>query len=180
MSVPDTVRHSSDRVVFESYPIHGFNYRMTDIQAAVGREQLKRLETMVVRRRRLAARYNERLAGIPGVFTPVEPEWARSNWQSYCVRLATGIDQRTVMQAMLDRGVATRRGVMCAHREAAYPQGTWRCGAGCSGATCEHLTVGERLQDTGVVLPLYHELADDDQDHVVDALADAVRASASS
>ena len=180
MSVPDTVRHSSDRVVFESYPIHGFNYRMTDIQAAVGREQLKRLETMVVRRRGVAARYSERLAGMRGVSAPVEPEWARTNWQSYCVRLATGLDQRAIMQAMLDCGIATRRGVMCAHREAAYPQGSWRCGAGCAGATCEHLAVGERLQDTGVVLPLYHDLTEDDQDRVVDSLADAVRASAMS
>ena len=180
MSVPDTLRHSADCVMFEAYPVHGFNYRMTDIQAAVGREQLKRLGTMVERRRELAARYSERLTGMPGVSPPIEPDWARSNWQSYCVRLDAGVDQRAVMQAMLDRGIATRRGVMCAHREAAYPPGSWRCGAGCIGVTCEHLRVGERLQETGIVLPLYHELAEDDQDHVVEALAGAVRAAVAS
>ncbi len=47
MSVPDTVRHGSREVIFESYPMLGFNYRMTDIQAAVGREQLKRLPEIV-------------------------------------------------------------------------------------------------------------------------------------
>ena len=175
MSVPDTVRHASDRVVFESYPVHGFNYRMTDIQAAVGREQLKRLEAMIHRRRALARRYTERMTGLHGVRAPIEPDWARSNWQSYCVRLPDGIDQRTVMQAMLERGIATRRGVMCVHREPAYAHGTWRCGAGCTAEPCDHLKNGERLQDSGVVLPLYHELDEDGQDQVVAALAEAVR-----
>ena len=51
MSVPDTVRHGASQVIFESYPIVGYNYRMTDIQAAVGREQLKRLPGIVAERR---------------------------------------------------------------------------------------------------------------------------------
>src|SRR4249920_1187376 len=57
MSVPDTVRHGSAKVIFESYPIVGFNYRLTDIQAAVGREQLKRLPEIIARRRAIAARF---------------------------------------------------------------------------------------------------------------------------
>lgn len=179
MSVPDSVRHAAQRVVFESYSVHGFNYRMTDIQAAVGREQLKRLPAMVVRRRELARRYTERLAGVRGVRTPSEPDWARSNWQSYCVRLPDGIDQHTIMQAMLDRGIATRRGVMCAHREPAYAPGTWRCGAGCTSVPCDHLKNGERLQDTGVVLPLYHELDEEGQGQVVDALQSSIGGTAS-
>src|SRR5690606_16211209 len=75
MSVPDTVRHGSRSVIFESYPVLGYNYRMTDVQAAVGREQLKRLPDIIARRRALAHRYRERLTGIPGVSPPVEPEW---------------------------------------------------------------------------------------------------------
>ena len=118
MSVPDTVRHGSAQVIFESYPTVGFNYRMTDIQAAVGREQLKRLPAILQQRRRLAARYADLAADIPGLGLPAEPAWARSNWQSYCVRLPKGLDQRSVMQAMLDEGISTRRGIMCSHREA--------------------------------------------------------------
>src|SRR5215472_4284551 len=87
MSVPDTVRHTSAVVVFESYPELGFNYRLTDIQAAVGREQLKRIPEAVTHRRRMVATYNQLLTRVPGLATPKEPEWARSNWQSYCVRL---------------------------------------------------------------------------------------------
>ena len=86
MSVPDTVRHGAREVIFESYPEVGFNYRMTDMQAAVGRVQLTRLD---VDRRRSAggwrAEYASRLAAIDGVTAPIEPAWARTNWQSYCV-----------------------------------------------------------------------------------------------
>jgi dTDP-4-amino-4,6-dideoxygalactose transaminase len=165
MSVPDTVRHASAQVVFEDYPIVGFNYRLTDIQAAIGREQLARLDGFVARRRELAARYGAALASVPGVVAPREPAWARTNWQTYAVRLAAA-DQRQVMQRMLDDGVSTRRGVMNAHREGAYPAGTWRA----SGP----LTRGEQAQDTAVALPLYHDMTDDDQDRVVESLTRAV------
>ena len=87
MSIPDTVRHGSPQVLFESYPIVGYNYRMTDIQAAVGREQLKRLDGIVRQRRALADRYRTLLARIPRLRLPHEPDDARSNWQSYAVRL---------------------------------------------------------------------------------------------
>ncbi|HJW68649.1 MAG TPA: DegT/DnrJ/EryC1/StrS family aminotransferase, partial [Candidatus Binatia bacterium] len=79
MSVPDTVRHGARQVIFESYPVVGYNYRMTDIQAAIGREQLKRLPSIVARRRQLAARYDAGLRSIDGLVVPREPVWARSN-----------------------------------------------------------------------------------------------------
>jgi perosamine synthetase len=165
MSVSDAERHRARSVVFESYPTVGFNYRLTDIQAAVGREQLARLDAMVAERRSRAARYTAALRTIPGVEAPQEPEWARSNWQSYAVRLARA-DQRTVMQRMLDDGVATRRGVMNAHLEASYPSGTWRAAG--------RLEASERAQSTAVVLPLFHGMTDAQQDRVVESLARAV------
>jgi dTDP-4-amino-4,6-dideoxygalactose transaminase len=163
MSVPDTVRHQSAQVTFEAYPEIGFNYRMTDIQAAVGREQLKRLPEMIERRRQLAERYRGLLADVPGVVPPREPAWARSNWQSYCVRLPDGKDQREVMQAMLDRGVSTRRGIMCAHREQAYSEaGPWTSGS--------HLAESERAQDNTIILPLFQQMTDSEPDWVCEAL----------
>jgi len=169
MSVPDTVRHASRTVLQEAYPIVGYNYRMTDIQAAVGREQLKRLPAMVARRRLLAARYQEGLADVPGLTTPVEPDWARTNWQSFAVRVETPSRQHAVMQTLLDRGIATRRGVMNAHREAAYPHGSWVMGPGGLGQS-------ERAQDTAIVLPLFHQLTEADQDLVMTALREAMAA----
>ena len=93
---------------------------MTDIQAAVGREQLKRMPEIVAARRRIAQRYTRMLqASNVGITPPSEPDWARSNFQSYCVRLPEHCDQRAVMQVMLRRrAIATRRGIMCSHREA--------------------------------------------------------------
>lgn len=178
MSVPDTARHGSKDVIFESYTVLGYNYRLTDIQAAIGREQLKRLPEAVARRRILAERYAELLANVPGLGLPEEPRWARSNWQSYCVRLPEGCDQRAVMQVMLDAGIATRRGVMCAHREPAFRNQPWSCGKGpgaygCAPGTCERLNQSERAQDQAVILPLFHQMAEVDQDQVVAALREA-------
>lgn len=181
MSVPDTVRHASAHVIFEEYPVVGFNYRMTDIQAAIGREQLKRLPAIVEHRRAKAARYTEALAAVRGVDVPVEPEWARTNWQSYAIRLAGGVDQRTVMQRLLDAGVSTRRGATNVHREAAYPPGSWYCAS--SGGVCQYgsrtgpacLRRSEAVQDTSIVLPLYHQMTDEDQDRVVQSLRSALR-----
>jgi dTDP-4-amino-4,6-dideoxygalactose transaminase len=166
MTVPDTVRHTSSQVVFEEYSVPAYNYRMTDIQAAIGREQLKRLPAIVERRRTLAAAYAEYLHGIPGVIPATEPEWARTNWQSYTVRLQPPLEQRRIMQRLLDEGISTRRGVMNAHREPAYPPGSWRATG--------PLTRGEQAQDTVIVLPLFHQMSDEDQQRVVAALRRAV------
>ena len=178
MNVPDTVRHTSGRVIFESYPVLGFNYRMTDIQAAVGREQLKRLPVLLEERRRLAARYAVLLSDLPGVLLPVEPVWARTNWQSYSIGLPGGMDQLATMRRLLDDGVPTRRGVMCAHRETAYGDGDWSCGAGpglcsCPPAHCERLLESQRAQDQSILLPLYPGMTEDDQIRVAAALARA-------
>lgn len=177
MDLSDTVRHASRQVVFERYSQLGHNYRMTDIQAAVGREQLKRLPEMIERRRCLAFSYSSMLAGTPEIVVPREPDWARSNWQSYCVRLAERVPQKEIMQALLEHGISTRRGVMCAHREPAYSRGTWRCGvAGCTGgAACRHLLESETAQDRGLILPLFHEMTEAQQERVVGELIRLLR-----
>lgn len=171
MSVPDRLRHAARRVIFEDYPVAGFNYRMTDIQAAVGRAQLRRLPEIVAARRALAATYAEALAPL-GVAPPAEPDWARSNWQSYCVRLDRtldpgldpGLDQRAVMQRMLDLGVATRRGIMCVHLEAAYADQPRR----------RPLPRSEAARDQGIILPLFPGMTAETQARVVEALGQAL------
>ncbi|MEH2197170.1 DegT/DnrJ/EryC1/StrS family aminotransferase [Nostoc sp.] len=177
MSVPDTVRHGAKQVIFESYPILGYNYRMTDIQAAVGREQLKRLPEIVERRRYLAQQYQEKLADVPGLKLPTEPNWAKSNWQSFCVRLTEKYDQVQLMQEMLDAGIATRRGIMCAHREGAYQREAWSCGiepkakaCECEIGKCDRLSESEQAQDRTVLLPLFHQMTQQEQDYVVKVL----------
>jgi perosamine synthetase len=160
MNVPDTVRHGSQHVIFEDYLVIGFNYRMTDVQAAVGRKQLERLPVLVSRRRALAARYDELLGNIEGLGLPFEPDWARSNWQSYCVRLPDHVDQKAVMQSLLDQGIATRRGIMCSHREAPY-----------SGDKQRHdLRQSELAQDHSILLPIYTQMTEHDLERIAAAL----------
>lgn len=178
MGVPDTVRHAAREVVAERYIELGYNYRLTDIQAAVGRCQLRRLPELVCERRERAQRYQEILRDAAGLGLPEEPAWARGNWQSYCLRLPGGLSQREVMQGLLDVGIATRRGVMCAHREPAYPPGTWACrpGAGgcdCGPAGCRRLVESETAQDRGIILPLFPGMTDAQQDRVADELRQA-------
>jgi dTDP-4-amino-4,6-dideoxygalactose transaminase len=163
MSVPDTVRHGSNTVIHESYPELGYNYRMTDLQAALGRVQLERLPEIVARRRELAWRYHSALASIPNITVPREPAWARSNWQSYCAGLPEGINQREMMQTMLDHGIATRRGVMNVHLESAYE----RCRSYVSASDLER---GVVAQHRSIILPLSVQMLDSDIELVVDTL----------
>jgi perosamine synthetase len=168
MAIPDTVRHASNTVIFENYPEIGFNYRMTDIQAAVGREQLKRLPEFLTRRSEIAAAYRALLSDIPDLHLPAEPHWARSNWQSFCVRLPQGVPQKQVMQTLLDRGIATRRGIMCAHREPVYRHQDWR-----SAGT---LSESERAQEECILLPIYHQLTKEEQAVIASNLRAAISA----
>jgi len=163
MSVPDTVRHNAKEVIFEEYPVLGFNYRMTDIQGGIGIEQLKRLDSLVADRRKFAALYTELLQDLP-VVTPHEPEWCRSNWQSYQI-MCPNVEQKSLMQGMQDAGIATRRGIMCAHREKAYAD------AGTCRLPADGLLVSERTQDHGLLLPLFPGMTEADVHQVVQELA---------
>ena len=166
MSLSTAERERSGGIVFEKYPEVGFNYRLSDIQGAVGREQLQRLPGLVAERRRLAARYRQALAGHPLLDLPQEPSFARSNWQSFWVILKKECPrgQKEVMQALLEKGIRTVRGVMCAHREEAYAGSPLRF----------PLPVSERLQDRSVIIPLYPGLTDGDQDRVISTLGEVL------
>lgn len=159
MSISDSARHRATQVIFEEYTELGFNYRMTDIQAAIGREQLKRLPEILVRRRELGHEYRKALEDVSSVGLPFEPAWARSNWQSFCVRLATEEERTQMMQSLLERGIATRRGIACAHREPCYRTQPWR--------SAGSLYQSEQAQDTGIILPLYPQMDFKDQVAVV-------------
>ena len=154
MSVSDKERHESDRVIFEVYDELGYNYRMTDIQAAIGREQLLRLPGILKKRRALAFRYHKLLQGVSGLVLPEDPGWARSNWQSYCVRLPAGAVQLDIMEKLLKLGVSSRRGVMCAHRQKVYEGQSFS------------LPESEKATDGCIILPLFPQMKEKEQDKV--------------
>jgi dTDP-4-amino-4,6-dideoxygalactose transaminase len=166
MSVSDVARHSARQIVFEDYPVVGYNYRMTDIQAAVGCAQIERLSDILQRRRELAGRYLTALGDHPYLFLPNEPEYAHTNWQSFPVRVRHGspVSRDECMQHLLDSGIATRRGIMNAHREAAYHR---------NGAPSVSLPHSEVAQDQCLLLPLFPDMSMAQVDEVVMALREA-------
>jgi dTDP-4-amino-4,6-dideoxygalactose transaminase len=164
MSVSAADRHAAgSRVVLEEYVETAFNYRMTDLQAAMGLVQLRRLPGIVARRREIAARYHELLAPL-GVRAVTDPAFGEANYQSFWVELPDGgPNQQQVLEALAAAGVSARRGIMAAHREPAY-----------AGHPHADLPVTDHLTTRTVILPVHHELTDDDQRTVVDALAAAL------
>jgi dTDP-4-amino-4,6-dideoxygalactose transaminase len=166
MNASAAQRHASATPVLESYLETGFNYRMTDIQAAVGLVQLGKLDAMVARRRELAGRYDALLAGVPGLRPVRDPAYGRGNFQSYWVLPDPGfpVDRDGLLTALAEAGVSARRGIMAAHLEPAYrghPHGP--------------LPVTERLSRNSLILPLFHTMTAGQQDRVVAVLREAAK-----
>jgi dTDP-4-amino-4,6-dideoxygalactose transaminase len=159
MSVNDRVRHMSDKVIIEDHLEIGYNYRLTDIQAAVGIRQLERLDSIIAERKKIAERYHEGLKDIPFLRLPSELEGYQTNWQSYSIYLlsACPVKRNDLMQALLDVGIATRRGVMTSHRETAYKN----IMPGLS------LPVSEDASDNSIIIPLYVPMDMADVDTVI-------------
>jgi dTDP-4-amino-4,6-dideoxygalactose transaminase len=168
MSVSAADRHAvGGTVKIEQYLEVGFNYRMTDLQAAVGLVQLDRLDGVIARRRERAARYRDALAAVDGIVLPDDPGWGTTNHQSFWIGLpgTFPLGRDELLQFLLDRGVSARRGIMAAHLEPAYAD-----------HVAPPLPVTERMTARSVILPLFHQMTDDEQDHVVRAVLEAAKA----
>ncbi|MEU8520838.1 aminotransferase class I/II-fold pyridoxal phosphate-dependent enzyme [Streptomyces sp. NBC_01216] len=161
MNVSAAERHASGTPVLENYLETGFNYRMTDIQAAVGLVQLGRLDAMVARRRALAARYTELLSGIPGLDPVRDPGHGQGNFQSYWVLLSEDFPagRDALLTVLAEAGISARRGIMAAHLEPAY-----------QGHPAGPLPVTERISRDSLILPLFHTMTETQQDRVVEVL----------
>lgn len=161
MSVSAAERHASVLAPAESYDEVGFNYRMTDLQAAIGLVQLGRLPELVARRRQLAKTYATAIDDLPGLRIVADPEWGTTNFQSCWVEVGAEHprDREGVLAHLAEAGISARRGIMAAHQHPAH--------AGRAGAT---LPVTERLTDSTLILPVFHQLTESEQDRVIDAL----------
>lgn len=157
MSLSDHARHKARPTVFETYPEIGYNFRMTDIQAAIGLVQLDRLSDILARRREIANRYNEHLRDHPFLIPPHVPEGMEHNWQSYMVGLRPGarLSRNAVMDRLHDQGIPTRRGVMASHLEAPYA------------GTAVSLPHTEAAARNNLQLPLHPGLTRQQQDYVL-------------
>lgn len=164
MTISDVARHNAKSVVLESYDEVGYNFRMTDMQAAIGVVQLGRVEGFIERRRAFAARYTDKLATLGWLIPPAEPKGLRHNFQSYMVRLARNapISRDALMQELLDRGISTRRGIMATHREAPYRSARWD----------RELAEANRATDDCIILPLFHQMTEEEQSFVLDSICE--------
>ncbi len=162
MSLSDVARHNAKQIATETYDEVGFNFRMTDMQAAIGLVQLDRLGDFLARRRYLADRYTAELGGHPWIQTPVSPLNCRHNYQSYMVRLVDRFAAKrdAIMQELLEKGISTRRAIMATHRELPYRSDRWE----------QSLTETNLVADTGLILPLFHQMTDEEQDYVIESV----------
>ena len=162
MSAAD--RHRSQQPVIEHYTEVGFNFRMTDIQAAIGLVQLRKLASMVARRRLLAQRYQDLLSGIPGLLTADDPPYGDTNYQSFWMLLPeeAAVSRDELLQLFAKSDISARRGIMASHLEPAYAD------------TRPSLPVTERLTRDSLILPLFHEMSQAQQDQVVSIVTSAL------
>ncbi|MFJ5956262.1 DegT/DnrJ/EryC1/StrS family aminotransferase [Paenarthrobacter sp. NPDC092416] len=166
MSVSATDRHASILAPAEEYLEVGFNYRMTDLQAAVGIVQLGRLAAAVQRRRELASTYAAAFAGVEGLRLVMDPAYGTGNFQSCWLEVGANfpVGRDSLMTRLAQDGISARRGIMAAHRQPAYT------GRDTGNAD---LAVTEWLTDHTLILPLYHQLDDGDQARVIDSVLHA-------
>ena len=163
MSVSAAERHAAVLAPPEQYLEVGYNYRMTDLQAAVGLVQLGRLNEIVARRREMAAAYAKAINEIDGLRIVADPSWGTTNFQSCWVQVGRdyGMDRDGLLAALAVAQVSARRGIMAAHRQPAY--------SGAGGARVS-LPVTEHLTDTTLILPLFHQMSESEQARVIDVL----------
>lgn len=163
MSVSAADRHASTLAPPESYDEVGFNFRMTDLQAAVGLVQLVKLDAIIAKRRQIAARYQEAIAGVVGLRAVADPEYGTGNYQSFWVEVGPDypLDRDGLLAALASADISARRGIMAAHRQAPYRH------------LPADLPVTERLTDGTLILPVFHQLDDADQGRVIDVLTSA-------
>lgn len=167
MSISDLARHSASKIIHESYPFIGFNFRMTDLQASVGIEQMKKLPKILAKRTELANRYNEAFKNNEFIIPPYVPEGYTHNYQSYMIKLKPNKKSKRdkIMQKLLDKGIATRFGVMASHLEPVYKKMLGKVS----------LPITEAVTKETIILPIYYQMTNFEQDFVIETILKEVK-----
>jgi dTDP-4-amino-4,6-dideoxygalactose transaminase len=165
-SVSDLVRHQAKGTIVQEYLESGFNYRMTDMQAAIGLVQLRKLPQMLAARRRQAGYYDAALAEIDELDPPYVPPYAEHAYSSYCIRVRPGcrVDAHTLVLRMAERGVSCRHGIQPLHTEPYFR--TTMAGL--------HLPATEAAARETLFLPIFPGLTEEQQRAVILALRDSL------
>ncbi|MBP9191366.1 MAG: DegT/DnrJ/EryC1/StrS family aminotransferase [Ignavibacteria bacterium] len=162
MSVNDRERHEAGKLIFEDHIVLGYNYRMTDIQAAIGLRQLEKLDHIIEERRKIALKYIEELKDIDCIELPEEKTGYFSNYQSFSIYLkeSAPVSRNEIMQKLLEAGISSRRGVLPAHRETSYLDNYKDL----------KLPVSEDACDRSFMIPLFIPMDSEDIEHVISTI----------
>jgi perosamine synthetase len=160
-SISDRARHDAGGLVYEQYGELGYNYRMTDIQAAIGIAQLAKLDRLLLRRRELARTYDAAFAPTAAIQVPARPAYAEHAYQSYAIRLTdrSALDRDAMMRELIACGISCRRGIPPIHREPLY-----------RGHADAPLPVTDDVSARSLFLPIFGGLSEEDQHRVIDAV----------
>jgi dTDP-4-amino-4,6-dideoxygalactose transaminase len=165
-AIPEEVRHGAAKpYLLPDFPALGFNYRMTDIQAAIGLVQLGKLDGFVAERAARARWYRQELAMLNWLHLPEEPAGGRHAWQAFVAYVDPGGAPRqrnAIMEALQARGIATRPGTHAVHRQSYYRQRF--------GFAADDFPVAAACEANSLALPLHNRMADADYERVVTAL----------
>ena len=163
------MRNEADGPWYYEQVALGYNFRMTDIQAALGASQLARLDEFLSQRRHLAQRYREALQGLP-IRMQADRTGAKSSWHLFVINLdpaRTMLTRRALYDAMLARGVAVNVHYIPVHTQPYYRELGFRAG---------QFPAAERYYERALSLPMYAALTEAQQDTVVNALRGALSA----
>jgi dTDP-4-amino-4,6-dideoxygalactose transaminase len=169
-SIPEEVRHTSDDPYeLPEFDALGFNYRMTDLQAAVGLTQLGRLDDFLAERDVLANSYNDALGDIEWLQLPCVPQGYRHSWQSYVVviRPESPVGRGELMARLQDRGVSARPGTHAVPALSLYRR--------MMGTEPEAFPVASMLHQRAMAIPLHNRMTEDDVAYVSTAIRESVR-----
>ncbi len=145
----------------------GFNYRLSDLAAALGVAQVEKLDSLLERRAEVASLYEQRLTGIEGVEVPIAGRGReRRSWFVYVVRLADEVDRDTTIARLAGRGIASKAYLPCIHlfpqlRELGYAEGQF--------------PVAEAAAAHSLALPFFPAMSEAQVDRVCQELAAAIR-----
>ena len=142
----------------------GYNYRITDVQCALGISQMNRLDEFVEKRRRLVQRYNEAFQDVSGTITPYQKEGCHNSYHLYVIQI-TEESRKEVFQALRSAGIGVN-----VHYIPVYTQPYYRS-HGYADVCCPN---AEQYYQRAVSLPLYPELTDEEQDYVIERVLQCV------
>lgn len=166
-SVSDLERHKAKGTLVQEYHDFGYNYRMTDIQAAIGIVQMSRADDIINARAEQAAYYDDAFAGVPEITPPHVPADMKHAYSSYMIRFADDgpVDRDTVLRRMAERGISCRIGIQPLHWEPFYRE---RLGD-------VSFPVTESAAKSTMFLPIFPGMTRNEQDRVIDSLVASLK-----